>query len=121
VNAPTAKQLEVDIEPKLVSKPQPKYTEQALSNKIQGPIRMWLLVDSEGRVEAVEIILGLPDGLNEEAMRAAYNLKFKPALKDGRRVEYWLLFETNQSLDRSARIETRMNASVRRAPGQLGR
>ena len=98
VAPPPAKQLEVDNEPRLISKPQPKYTEQALRNKIQGPMRMWLLVGSNGRVKEVEIIRGLPDGLNEEAMREAYNLKFQPATKDGRTVEYWLMFEINYYL-----------------------
>jgi TonB family protein len=83
----------VDTKPKPLSKPQPTYTEEARRNRIRGAVRMHLLVGSDGEVKQVRIIRSLPDGLNEEAVKEAYNLKFKPAMKDGQPVQCWLLFE----------------------------
>ena len=38
----------------------------------------------------VVVTRGLPDGLSEQAVRAAYQMRFRPALRDGRQVSYWL-------------------------------
>jgi outer membrane biosynthesis protein TonB len=35
------------------------------------------------------MVRGLPDGLEEEAIRAAYQLRFRPAMKGGQPVAFW--------------------------------
>jgi TonB family protein len=79
----------VDQKPEPLNSPRPNYTEEARKNGIQGIVVVRVLVGSDGAVKRVYIERGLPDGLNEEAIRAAYQIRFKPAMKDGRPVVFW--------------------------------
>jgi len=80
----------VDRRPVLLNQPQPLFTELARKNKVQGVVRIRILIDAGGTVKEAVIVRGLPDGLNEQAIRAAYQMRFRPAMKDGRPVSYWL-------------------------------
>jgi TonB family protein len=80
----------VDAKPIALNNPRPNYTEEARKNKISGVVRTRILVGADGTVKQVKIISGLPDGLNEEAIRAAYNIRFRPAMKNGQPVGYSL-------------------------------
>jgi len=51
---------------------------------------MRILIGAEGKVIKVTARTTLPDWLTEEAIRAAYELKFEPARKDGQAVAYWM-------------------------------
>jgi TonB family protein len=83
--------ITVDTKPVLVNTPHPKYTEVARRNGVQGIVTARVLVGTDGQVKQVIIIKGLPDGLNEQAERAAYQLRFRPATKGGEPVPYWEL------------------------------
>jgi protein TonB len=83
----------VDSFPVALNNPRPLYTEEARKNKIQGTVRARVLVGADGGVKQVRIARGLPDGLNEEAIRAAYQIRFRPALKNGQPVAYWMPVE----------------------------
>jgi TonB family protein len=87
---PGTQQEAVDARPVLLNNPQPLFTEAARKNKIQGVVRVRILVDSNGSVREVVLIRGLPDGLNEQAIRAAYQMRFRPATKNGQPVAYWM-------------------------------
>ena len=80
----------VDSRPVLLNNPQPLFTEAARAHKIQGVVRVRILVDSSGEVREVVIVRGLPDGLNEQAIQAAYQMRFRPALKNNQPVPYWM-------------------------------
>lgn len=80
----------VDARPVLLNAPRPFYTEEARKNKVQGVVRVRVFVDARGDVRQVVVTRGLPDGLSEQAVRAAYQMRFRPAVKDGRQVSYWL-------------------------------
>ncbi|HEY3136173.1 MAG TPA: energy transducer TonB [Blastocatellia bacterium] len=85
-----AQQTVVDRRPILLNEPRPLYTEDARKNKVQGVVRVRVLVDERGSVREVLVTRGLPDGLNEQAIRAAYQMRFSPAMKNGRPISYWL-------------------------------
>ena len=85
-----AQQEAVDERPILLNRPHPLFTEEARKNKIQGVVRVRILVDVNGAVKEVVVMRGLPDGLNEQAIRAAYQMRFKPAMKNGQPVSYWM-------------------------------
>ena len=81
----------VDSRPVVLSRTPPRYTEEARRNKTQGRVNMRVLVGTDGSVKQARIIgNGLPDGLNEQAVLAAYQIKFKPAMKDGNPVAFWV-------------------------------
>lgn len=68
----------------------PHYTEEARTHKIQGVVLMRVLVGEDGQVKQVSIVRGLPDGLDEQAVAAARQLRFKPAMKNGQAVSHWV-------------------------------
>lgn len=80
----------VDERPILLNQPRPLFTEEARKNKVQGVVRVRILVDTNGAVKEVVLMRGLPDGLNEQAIRAAYQMRFRPAMKNGQPVSYWM-------------------------------
>jgi len=41
---------------------------------------------------------GLPDGLDEEAIRAAYEMRFRAAVSNGRPIEMWVTLEIEFNL-----------------------
>jgi TonB family protein len=79
----------VDQKPTPLNNPQPRYTEEARKNKIQGTVNARVLVGVDGAVKQVRITRGLPDGLDEQAIQAAYQIRFRPAMKGGQPVAFW--------------------------------
>jgi periplasmic protein TonB len=88
----------VDVKPVALNAPRPNYTEEARKNKIQGVVRASVLVGIDGLVKQVRIIRGLPNGLNEEAIRAAMQMRFSPAMRNGQAVAYWSLLDVEFNL-----------------------
>jgi len=53
-------------------------------------VNLYILVGEDGEVKDARITKGLPDGLNEQALAAAKQMRFKPASRNGKAVSYWL-------------------------------
>ena len=66
----------------------PDYTRAAMQQKIQGSVWMSVVVGANGEVSDVSISRSLDAefGLDQQAMNAAYQWKFKPGMKDGQPV-----------------------------------
>lgn len=79
------------IRPRPLNTPQPRYTDEARTAKIQGTVRLAVLVGEDGSVTSTLVFVGIGFGLDQEALRAAQKLKFKPATKDGKPVPFWQL------------------------------
>src|SRR6185295_18999504 len=88
----------VDTRPVPLNEPRPNYTEEARRNKITGTVRARVLIGSDGLVKQVKIERGLPDGLNEQAIQAVYKVRFRPAMKSGQPVAWWVPFEIDFNL-----------------------
>jgi TonB family protein len=88
----------VDSKPQALNRPRPNYTEEARKNKIQGVVRARALIGADGGVKQVRVISGLSDGLNEEAILAVKQMRFKPATKNGQPVAYWVVLEVEFNL-----------------------
>ncbi|MEK6284917.1 MAG: TonB family protein [Acidobacteriota bacterium] len=95
---PGAPASAVDSKPVLLSNPPPRYTEEARANKIQGVVTARLLVGADGQVKRVTIVRGLPDGLDDQAIQAAFQYRYKPALKDGKPVTYLVVVQIEFNL-----------------------
>ena len=67
----------------IVSKPLPTYTQEARSLKIQGEVLLEVVLEASGRLRIVRVVRGLGHGLDDAAVRAAEQIRFKPALRDG--------------------------------------
>ena len=92
-NANTSAASSVDTKPVRLSTPHAQYTEAARANRVQGSVVLRVRVDENGNVSRTIVIRGLPDGLTEQAIAAARASKFKPAMKDGKPVPYWVVLE----------------------------
>ncbi len=73
----------------------PDYTEAARKNGVKGTVVLVVLLSPKNGVSVADVVNRLPDGLTEEAMKAATRIKFQPAIdKNGRpvtvekRIEY---------------------------------
>src|SRR5207253_2673968 len=78
---------------RILEKPEPTYTEAARKNLITGTIVLRALLSSAGTVTNVQVVSGLPDGLNERAIAAAKMIRFVPATKNGHPVSMWMQLE----------------------------
>ena len=87
-----------DTRPLALNRPRPNYTEAARKNKIQGVIRARALVGADGAVQRVVIVSPLPDGLNEEAITAVYQMRFRAATRNGQSVASWITLEVEFNL-----------------------
>ena len=66
-----------------MSKPKPEYTEEARKLKLEGEVLLRVLFTAGGEPRVLEVVRGLGHGLDETAIRAAQQIRFKPALRDG--------------------------------------
>jgi TonB family protein len=71
----------------IISKPKPDYTEEARKLKIEGEVLVRVQFSASGDVRVLEVVRGLGHGLDETAVRAAQQIKFKPAQREGRPVD----------------------------------
>ena len=61
----------------------PEYSYYGRMNRISGVCIVALLVNADGVPQNVHVIKGLERGMDEDAVAAVQQLRFKPALKDG--------------------------------------
>jgi TonB family protein len=71
----------------ILFKPKPDYTEEARKLKIEGEALLKVLFTAGSEVRVLEVVKGLGHGLDESATRAAQQIRFKPALRDGQPVD----------------------------------
>lgn len=89
---------EVDSRVKILSKPEPTYTDIARKNQVNGIVVLRAIFSSAGTVTNIHVVSGLADGLSEQAISAAKQIKFVPAMKDGHPVSMWMELRYNFDL-----------------------
>jgi TonB family protein len=89
---------EVSQKARITSRPEPQYTEEARKNQISGTVVLRAVLGSNGSVSGIRAVSGLPFGLTERAIAAAHQIKFVPAMKDGRAVSQYIQIEYNFNL-----------------------
>jgi TonB family protein len=67
----------------ILFKPTPAYTEEARKLKIEGEVLVEVVFEASGRVRVLRVVNGLGHGLDESAIKAAQQIRFKPALREG--------------------------------------
>ncbi len=68
-------------------KPNPVYTEEARSLKLEGEVLLEVSFSSEGTLHVNRVVRGLGHGLDEAAIAAANKIRFKPAMRIGQPVD----------------------------------
>jgi TonB family protein len=72
----------------ILEKPRPEYTAEGRSLKIEGDVVIEMVFLANGSVQVNRVVSGLGHGLDEAATRAAQQIKFKPAKRDGQPVDF---------------------------------
>jgi TonB family protein len=67
----------------ILSKPTPLYTSEARAKRIEGEVLLEVVFEAAGKVRVVRVIRGLGYGLDDAAVSAAEQIRFRPALQDG--------------------------------------
>jgi protein TonB len=84
-----------------VSKPvvlfsvEPEFSEEARKAKFSGNVEVYLWVDENGSPSHIRVVRGVGMGLDEKAIEAVRQYKFKPAMKDGKPVKVDLYIDVN--------------------------
>jgi TonB family protein len=89
---------DVSQKARILSKPEPQYTEEARKNQVSGTVVLRAVFSSNGSVTNIRAVSSLPYGLTEKAIAAARQIKFVPATKDGRAVSQYIQIEYNFNL-----------------------
>ena len=71
----------------LLSKPTPSYTLEARQRKIEGDVEVDVEFTATGQVHVLRVVQGLGYGLDEAAVKAAEQIRFAPARRDGQPVD----------------------------------
>src|SRR5438477_566763 len=72
----------------ILEKPRPEYTAEGRSLKIEGDVVLDMVFLSNGSIQVNRVVSGLGHGLDEAATRAAQQIKFKPARREGLPVDF---------------------------------
>jgi TonB family protein len=67
----------------ILSKPTPAYTDEARRMRVEGEVLLEVVLEASGHIRVVRVVRGLGHGLDESAIRAAEQISFKPAMRDG--------------------------------------
>jgi periplasmic protein TonB len=81
--------------PVLIHSVDPEYTEAAHKANVSGSVVMTIYVDTRGNPSHIRVNRGLGQGLDQKAVEAVHQYKFKPAMKDGKPVLVEIGLEVN--------------------------
>ena len=81
--------------PVLLSHQEPEYSDEARKAKLQGTVVLSIVVTATGQVASVRVVRGLGLGLDDKAMEAVRQWRFRAATMDGKPVAAGALVEVN--------------------------
>ena len=90
---------QVDSQPELISEVKAPYPDEAKRASIEGTVVLKILVDYTGKVTEAKLLKGLGFGLDEAALKAIRQFKFKPAVKGGEPVSTEINYNYTWLLD----------------------
>ena len=79
--------------PAVIHSVQPEFTEEARQSQFQGTCSIQLIVDAQGNPQNVHVTKHLGMGLDEKAVEAVRQYRFKPAMYDGHPVAVQIVVE----------------------------
>jgi hypothetical protein len=84
---------ETDEKAKILKKPLPRFPREGRPQLTKGYVILRAILAADETVKHIEVITGLPSGFTESSIAAARQIKFKPAMKDGKPVSVWIELE----------------------------
>lgn len=89
---------EVTTRARVLSKPEPQYTEEARRDQISGTVILSVVFSRTGQVTNIRALQPLCCGLTEKAIAAARQIRFVPATREGNPVSVRMQLEYNFNL-----------------------
>ena len=83
------------LRPEIIHRIQPQYTELARTTRLQGTVIVQAVIDEQGRVVDIKVLKKLGMGLDQEAVEAVAQWRFKPATFHGRPVKVYYSLTVN--------------------------
>jgi TonB family protein len=81
--------------PVVIHSVEPEFTEEARRANYQGTVSIQLIVDAQGNPQDIRVSHHLGMGLDEKAMEAVRQYKFKPAVFQGNPVAVQLVIDVD--------------------------
>jgi periplasmic protein TonB len=81
--------------PSVLYSVEPEFSEEARKAKFSGNVQVYLWVDEQGNPSHVKVVRGVGMGLDEKAVDAVRQYKFKPAMQNGKPVKVDLYIDVN--------------------------
>lgn len=81
--------------PQLVHSVHPEFTDEARQANYQGVVSIQLIVDANGNPENIQVIRHLGRGLDQKAIEAVHQYKFRPAMYQGHPVPVRLVVDVD--------------------------
>ena len=89
---------EAEVRARVLSKPEPQYTEEARRSQITGTVILSVVFARNGQVTDIRAVQSLCCGLTEKAIAAARQIRFVPAMRGGQNVSMHMQLEYNFNL-----------------------
>jgi TonB family protein len=88
VNGGAPKTVSADLSgPAPVRKVDPKYPPALRNEHIEGEVVLYAVIRRDGSVDSIQLVHGIDEVLDADAMEALSQWKFRPALRQGEPVE----------------------------------
>jgi TonB family protein len=81
--------------PVIVHSVDPEFTQEARTANFQGSVSIQLIVDSQGNPQNVRVVRHLGMGLDEKAVEAVRQYRFRPAMYEGHPVAVQLVVDVD--------------------------
>ena len=72
----------------ILYKPNPLYSAEGRERKVQGDVVLEVIFLASGQLKVIRVESGLGFGMDDEAIRAAQRIRFTPAMRDGKPVDF---------------------------------
>jgi TonB family protein len=76
----------------------PEYSDEARAARYSGTVVLEIVVRKDGTVDVVRVVRPLGLGLDEQAVKAVKQWRFKPGMRDGQPVDVTLHMEVSFNL-----------------------
>jgi TonB family protein len=81
--------------PQVLHSAQPEFTEEARRADYQGTVAIQLIVDAQGNPQNVRVVRHLGMGLDDKAVEAVRQYRFRPAMYQGHPVAVQMVIEVD--------------------------
>lgn len=81
--------------PVVIHSVEPQFTDEARRENFQGTVEIQLIIDSQGNPQNVHVIRHLGEGLDEKAVQAVQQYRFKPAMFQGHPVAVQMIISVD--------------------------